>query len=104
MAFTHYSPHTVNSSQVPSAQSNFTRKIHLTDNRLRTIANGGNVANASGFDIRPYGSIGPSNPLNYKLISHGSSGGFLEMDVLVPSEDVGTVIYLYYGDAALNTD
>lgn len=104
MAQTHYTPITVNSGQVPSTQTNFPVVINVTDNRLRTIGNGGNVSNASGFDIRPYSDSGLSSPLTYQLVEHNASTGLLVMRVLVASLADASVIYLGYGDSSINTD
>ena len=105
MAFTYYTPFVVAAAQVPSAQTNFPALILVTDNRFRTIANGGNVADANGYDIRPYASDGVT-ARTYELVpgTYVATTGAFEMWVLVPSIDVGTEIRLYYGDAALSSD
>ena len=43
--------------KVPSTQSNFTVLVSLSDLALKTVANGGHVANANGYDI---GSFTPT--------------------------------------------
>ena len=107
MAQTHYSPFTVQAGQVPSTQTNFPVVLWPTDNRFRTVAQGGNVSNnGSGFDIRPYSDAGLTTPLTYELVpnSYVATTGQFEMHVLVPSLADGYVIYVGYGDSALNTD
>lgn len=104
MAQTHYTPITVNSGQVPSTQTNFPVLLNVTDNRLRTIANGGNVSNVNGFDVRPYSDSGLTSALTYQLVEHNASTGLLVMRVLVASLADGSLIYLGYGDSAINTD
>ncbi len=106
MAFTHYTAFTVQSGQVPSAQSNFPVLLKPTDNRFRTTGNLGNVANANGYDLRPYADSGASSALTYELVpgTYSASGGTFEMWVKVPSLDVGSVIYLFYGDSGLSSD
>lgn len=104
MPFTHYSPVTVNSGQVPSTQTNFPMLVSYTDNRLKTIANGGKVANASGYDIRPYSNSGLTSALTYELEFYDGTNGIVVMWVKVPSLADASVVYLGYGDAALSSD
>src|SRR5262249_49179382 len=42
---------TINHTKVPSTQSNFTVLVSVTDPALKTVANGGHVANPNGYDI-----------------------------------------------------
>src|SRR6201999_2727578 len=49
---------TIDHTKVPSPQSNFTVLVSLTDPALKTIANGGHVANANGFDLGFYADSG----------------------------------------------
>jgi hypothetical protein len=44
----------IDHAKVASTQSNFTVLVSVTDPALKTIANGGHVANANGFDIGFY--------------------------------------------------
>lgn len=106
MAFTHYTAFTVETGQVPSTQTDFPVLLKPTEDRFRTTGNGGNVANASGFDLRPYADSGGSSALTYELVAgtYSATTGTFEMWVKVPSLQDGTVIYLFYGDAALSSD
>src|SRR5204863_1636661 len=45
---------TIDHTKVPSTQSNFTVLVNVTDPALKTIVNGGHVANANGYDIGFY--------------------------------------------------
>lgn len=103
MAFGYYSPVTVNAAQVPSAQTNFPMLVSYTDARLKTVGNGGHVQNANGYDIRPYDGIGGS-AMTFELERYNASTGEVIMWVLVPSCDVGSIVYLYYGDATISTN
>ncbi len=103
-SFGFYSPVTVNSAQVPSAQSNFPMLVSYTDNRLKTVGNGGHVQNANGYDIRPYSDSSLSTALTYELESYDGSAGTVVMWVKIPSINVGSVVYLAYGDASLSSD
>ena len=49
---------TIDHTKVPSTQSNFTVLVSLTDPALKTVANGGHVANANGYDIGFYADSG----------------------------------------------
>lgn len=103
MAFGYYSPVTVNAAQVPSAQTNFPMLVSYTDARLKTVGNGGHVQNANGYDIRPYNAVGGS-AMTFELERYNASTGEVIMWVLVPSCDVGSIVYLYYGDATISTN
>ena len=106
MAFGFYSPVTVAHAQVPSTQSNFPVLVSVTDARFKTTGGGGNVQNASGFDIRPYSDTGLTTALTYELERYNSSTGEVIMWVSIASlsSSVDTPIYLAYGDATLSSD
>ncbi len=104
MAQAFYSPVTVQNGQVPSTQTDFPVLVSYTDNRLRTIGNGGHVANANGYDIRPYSDSSLATALTFELESYNASTGETIMWVKVPSLADGYVIYLGYGDSALNSN
>ncbi len=95
---------TVAAAQVPSTQTNFTKLSFPTDNRFKTIGNGGHVSNSSGFDIRPYSDSGLTTPLTYELVYYNASTGQFEMHVLIPSLSNGYVTYFGYGDTGITTD
>lgn len=104
MAFSYYSPVTVNTSQVPSAQTDFPMLISYTDARLKTVGNGGHVQNANGYDIRPYSDSGLTSALSYELERYNASTGEVIMWVKIASIDVGSIVYLAYGDTTLTTN
>jgi hypothetical protein len=105
MAFGFYSPITVNNGQVPSPQTDFPILISLTDVRLKTVANGGHVIHSGGFDIRPYSDSGITTAITgYELVFYDGVNGILEMWVKRASLADGTITYLAYNDASINTD
>jgi Concanavalin A-like lectin/glucanases superfamily/Domain of unknown function (DUF2341) len=104
MAFGYYSPDTVNTGQVPSTQTNFPRLVSWTDNRFKTVSNGGHVLNSSGFDIRPYSDSSLSTALTYELERYNASTGEVVMWVKRSSLADGNVTYLAYGNSSLTTD
>src|SRR5438477_11294376 len=99
MAFGYYTPITVAAGQVPSTQTNFAKLTLQTDNRFKTVANGGHVQNSSGFDIRPYSDSSLSTALTYELERYNASTGEVVMWVKIPSLSDGYVTYLGYGDS-----
>jgi len=105
MAFTNYTPFTIATGQVPSTQTSFVAVIKPTDNRFKTIGNGGNVSSSSGFDIRPYTNASLSTPVLYSLIpgTYSATTGTFEMWVNITAQD-GNVVYLAYGDTNLTSD
>src|SRR5438034_359618 len=58
---------TVDHAKVPSTQSNFTVLVSLTDPALKTVANGGHVANANVFDIGFYADSGGTTKLKWEV-------------------------------------
>lgn len=105
MAQLYYTAFTVQSGQVPSTQTDFPVGILLSSlARLKDTSNSGHVANANGYDIRPYSDSSLSSALTYELVYYDPTSGALEMYVKVPSLDDGYVIYLGYGDTGITTD
>lgn len=106
MSFSYYSPDTVQTGQVPSTQTNFPMLFLPTDNRFRTIANGGHVQSASGYDVRPFSDSGLSSSITFELVpgTFNATTGFFEMWRLLSSLSDGLVTYTGYGDASLTTD
>src|SRR5262245_3427013 len=103
MAFLFTSPVTINHGQVSGTQSNFTVLISFTDNRFKTIGNGGHVQSSSGFDIRPYQG---ASPLSYNLEFYNGTTGQVVLWAKVPSINSvnDTTLALNYDDATLATD
>lgn len=104
MAQLYYSPVTVNTGQVPSTQTDFPVLVSYTDDRFKTTGNGGHVANANGYDIRPYSDSGLTTALTYELERYNASTGEVIMWVKRSSLADGNVTYLGYGDTTLTTN
>src|ERR1043166_9148404 len=102
MAFSFYSPVTVQSGQVPSTQTNFPMLVSYTDNRLKSVANGGHCQ--TPFDIRPYSDSSLTTALTFESVFYSASTGQVEMWVKIPSIADGSIVYLAYGDASLSSD
>ena len=97
---------TIDHTKVPSTQSNFTALVSLTDPALKTIANGGHVANANGYDIGFYADSGGTVKLKWEVEKYDGTTGNLIAWVKIPSvsSSTDTVFYLMYGNSAINTD
>ena len=97
---------TIDHTKVPSTQSNFTVLVSLTDPALKTVANGGHVANANGYDIGFYADSGGTTKLKWEVEKYDGTTGNLIAWVKIPSvsSSIDTVFYLMYGDSAINTD
>ncbi len=105
-AFGYYSPISINSAQVPSTQTDFPVLVSVTDNRFKTVANGGHVQNSSGFDIRPYTNSGLGTAITgYELERYNASTGEVVMWIKVSSLSSSTTPFvLAYGDSGISTD
>lgn len=104
MAQTFYTPRVVQTGKVPSTQTNFPALVLLNDARFKTVANGGHVANANGYDIRFYSDSGLTTALTFERVTYSASAGTGEFHVLVASMADALTIYIGYGDAALSSD
>jgi len=83
---------------------NFPMLVSLTnDNDLRSAANGGNVANANGYDILFRDTNG--NDLDFEIEEYDAVNGTLNAWVKIPTLDFDdpTVVYAYYGNPCVST-
>lgn len=73
---------------------------------LKTAANGGDLANASGYDLNFYSDEALTTPLKYERELHVLTTGQVVLWVKIPtlSSSTDTVIYVAYGDAGVTTD
>lgn len=106
MAFSYYSPLSINAAQVPSTQTDFPVLVSVTDARFKTVANSGHVQNSSGFDIRPYTNSGLGTAITgYELERYNATTGEVVMWVKVSSlSSSSTPFVLAYGDSGISTD
>lgn len=103
-SFTYSRSITVNAAQVPSTQSSFPMLVSGTYSYLATVANGGKVQNANGFDVGFYSNSTCTSKLNWETELYTATTGVVVYWVNVSSISDGTVIYLCYGDASISTD
>ncbi|MBI2673814.1 MAG: DUF2341 domain-containing protein [Candidatus Zambryskibacteria bacterium] len=86
-----------------SALVNFPVLISLTNNDLKTIANGGKVANSNGYDIIFTDSDGTTK-FDHEIEKYnGSTGQFISW-VRIPSlsSNADKVIYMYYSNSSVS--
>src|SRR5207244_10438530 len=97
---------TLDHTKVPSTQSNFTVMVNVTDPALKTVANGGHVANTNGYDIGFYADSGGTTKLKWEVEKYDGTTGNLIAWVKIPSvsSSTDTVFYLMYGDSSINTN
>jgi len=97
----------INSSQVSGSTdlSDFVMLVNFTDNDLRTTANGGNVENASGFDIM-FTLADCTTPLDHQIEEYNPTTGELIAWVKVPTvfATSNTNIHMYYGNSSVSAD
>ena len=94
---------TVNAGEVTGTQVNFPMLISGTYPYLATVGNGGNVTNGNGYDIIFTSDAVGANLLNWEVESYNPATGAVVMWVRIPSLTAGTVIYEWYGNAAIST-
>lgn len=80
--------------------------ISVTDNDLRTTANGGSVENANGFDIVFYSAADCSSQLDHQIEKYDPVTGeyiaWVRIPTLPATSDHG--IHMYYGNSSVGSD
>jgi hypothetical protein len=89
-----------------SDSANFPMLVSLSDNTLRTVANGGHVQNANGYDIHFFSDAGLTQRIPAERERYDGASGTYVGWVRVPnvSHSVDTVVYLAYGDSEVSSD
>jgi hypothetical protein len=98
---------TIDHTKVPNTdQLNFPVLISGTYAYLATASNGGNMANANGYDILFTSDANGNSPLPYERESYSASNGAVNLWVQVPavSHSSDTVIYMFYGNSLVTSD
>jgi RHS repeat-associated protein len=98
---------TVDHTKVPNTdQTNFPVLVSGAYSDMATVANGGNVTSANGFDIIFTSDAAGSNPLAFEQESYNPSTGAITYWVKIPtvSYTTDTTIYLFYGNSSVVTD
>jgi hypothetical protein len=105
-AFSRYRAITIDHTKVANTdQSNFPFLFSGTFSYLATVANGGEVTNASGYDISFYADAAGTTPLRWEMESYDPASGTINAWILVPtlSHTANTTIYLFYGNAGITS-
>ena len=105
-SYTYWRTVTIAHGQVPNTnQTNFPLLFNTTDPLLKTVANGGHVNNASGYDIIFTSDAAGTKKLNHEIEFYKGSTGQLIAWVQIPtlSHTADTVIYLFYGNPGITT-
>jgi hypothetical protein len=98
---------TIAHGKVPNTdQSNFPVLVSGTYADLATTVNGGKVTNPNGYDIIFTSDANGLNVLNFERESYSPATGQVAYWVQAPllSHTTDTVIYVFYGNAAVSTD
>lgn len=94
---------TIDKTKVGGSLTNFPLLVSGTYKFLATVANGGSVTSASGFDITFHSTIGGAK-LDHEIISYSATGQII-MFVKIPALDNvnNTIVYISYGNASITT-
>ncbi len=106
MLYRYSRPLTIDHTKVPNTdQTNFPALFSGTYAYLATIANGGKVTNASGYDIIFTSDAAGTTKLDHEIETYTATTGAVNFWVRVPtvSHTTDTVIYLWYGNSAITT-
>jgi hypothetical protein len=106
-AWGYYRPITVDYTKVPNTdQTNFAVLVAGTYTDLKTVANGGKVTDANGYDVAFFSDSGLTTQLKHETELWTATTGVVVYWVKIPtvSYTANTVFYMAYGNAAISTD
>ena len=104
--YLHRRPIVIDHTKVPNTdQVNFPVLISGTYSYLASIAKGGNVQNANGYDIIFDSDCTGDEKLDHEIESYNPQTGQVSMWVRIPyvSHTTDTVFYIAYGNSAITT-
>ena len=105
--YSYYRPITIDHTKVPYLdQTKFPVFLSVTDPTLKSVANGGHVLSANGYDIIFSSDAGGATLLSYERESYNAATGQLICWVRLPvvSSSADTVFYVWYGNTTITTD
>jgi uncharacterized protein DUF2341/concanavalin A-like lectin/glucanase superfamily protein len=105
-AIVHWRSITIPTSNVTgSTQTNYPMLFSGTYSYLATKANGGEVSNASGYDITFSSNSSGTSLLSWEIESYNATTGAIVAWVNIPSLSVSsnTIIYLRYGSTTISS-
>ncbi|MBP6858197.1 MAG: DUF2341 domain-containing protein, partial [Candidatus Pacebacteria bacterium] len=104
---TYYRAINIDYTKVPNTdQTDFPILVQGTYSYLKTVANGGKVQNANGYDIGFYSDSGLTTPLKFEINKWSATTGELIAWIKIPtlSHTTNTTIYMAYGNPSITTD
>ena len=106
MAYSYYRAITINYSNCGTSNStDFPVLVSFTDATFKTVANGGKIQNANGYDINFYSDSALTTALFYEVERYVATTGECIFWVKIPtlSVTVNTVFYVAYGDNSISS-
>jgi hypothetical protein len=106
VAFSYYRSVTLDHLKAGASNStNYPVTFTGTYSYLATVANGGLVQNANGYDIGFYSDSALTTKLDWEMVTYTATTGFLEAHFRVGTLSATTdgVVYLAYGDSGIST-
>jgi len=107
MAFAFKRSITIDYTKVPNTdRTDFPFLVSGTYTYLKTTGNGGDVQNASGYDIGFYSDLALTTKLKWETERYIATTGEVIYWIKIPtvSHTTDTVIYIAYGDSGITTD
>lgn len=104
--FTFFRAITIDKVYIGSDLTDFPVVVTGTFSYLKTVANGGKVKNASGYDIVFYSDAALTTKLKFERVYWSATTGEVEFWVKIPTVATAsnTVFYMSYGNPAIGTD
>jgi hypothetical protein len=106
MAYAWYGTVTVDHTKCGTADStDFPVFVSMSDTVLKTVANGGKITSASGYDLAFFSDISLTTALPFEIESYDGTAGTYKAFVKVAtlSKTTDTVIYFGYADSAVTS-
>lgn len=97
---------TIDHTQLTAPVSSFAVLVQGTLAYLATVANGGKVTNASGFDVIFTSDSAGSSIIPFEVVGYAAASGLVEywVNVATISNSSDTLIYMFYGNSGVSTD
>ena len=107
VGFSHFMPLRVDSAQISANGADvtdFPLAVSVTNDALKTVANGGNVRSSSGYDICFYSDQARTTALHALLVAYDGSAGTVQARVKHSfPHATDTVFWMYWGDAGITS-